>query len=146
MPLRYKVSNTTTCLSASMLPSNVNTTSAVPFACVGVNTVWVITCWPFTSKGEFVSLSIKIPCSVYSTPTFRFSYCTVSIMVTCGATCPWLVPVWLSFAVVWMVSFCTLSLVKVPKFTVYLSRLIVISIPVKSCFPSLLAQGSSSMI
>lgn len=59
-------------LPASALPSKVKTTSTVPSAVSATKVVSAVTCSPFTRSGWPVDLSIRMPFTVYSVPTFRF--------------------------------------------------------------------------
>ena len=67
----YKVSNTTTTVSSSPVPSNVKVTSTVPSVVSGVNVVSAVTSLPSTKIGSFVARFISLPDTVYSLPTSR---------------------------------------------------------------------------
>ena len=76
-------SNATTFLPPSLEASSVNLISTVPSVAVGVNLVVAVTAGLSSLP---VSLSIRRPETVYSLPTFKFVYLTVSTSVTCLAS------------------------------------------------------------
>ena len=85
----YKVSKTTTAFPVNAEASKMNSTSMVPFGSAGVNVAsevtWVCSSPSPISRGSPVSLSIRTPVSLYSWPTVRPLYSTVSVMVICSA-------------------------------------------------------------
>ncbi|CEY39319.1 Uncharacterised protein [Streptococcus pneumoniae] len=73
-----------------------------PFASFGVNFVSAVTSLPFTTNGLLVSLFINLPFKVYSLPTCRSLYSTLSWIVTDLDVCISFVPSVLSVAVVFI--------------------------------------------
>ena len=78
----YAFSNTTSSVPERLLPSNMKVTSTVPFSFDGVKTFSEVTALPFTVTGSPVSLSIRVPASLYVLPGVRPLYFTVSMIVT----------------------------------------------------------------
>ena len=73
----------TTVFPASVLPSNTNSTSTVPFAFSALNDAFAVTSFPASSFNVSpVVLSIAVPVTVYFSPGTRFRYATVSVRVT----------------------------------------------------------------
>ena len=79
------VSKTTTDLLTKEEASKVNSTSMVPLDSEGVKVAAEVTCSSPINKGSPVSLSISTPDSLYSWPTVKPEYSTVSVMVICSA-------------------------------------------------------------
>ena len=63
------------------LLSKVNETVTLPSLFSGVNITSLVTGFPLISKGLPVDLSIRVPTILYSLPTVRFLYSTISSIV-----------------------------------------------------------------
>ena len=96
----YKCSKTTTACPCSALLSKVNSSSTYPSGFSALKVFSAVTGFPFTSSSLPVDLSINTPFTVYSCPTIKPLYFTLSTIVVFSLLTACWFPVSLSLAVV----------------------------------------------